>query len=204
MLHANLFLIPIKSTLFTILVSIVSSSCTTTDEGVEIEDQPSVTQDESYMANYVSATKKAQVYVDFETRVLVSATHLSPAFTSAFSARIQRLFETIPFSLEEASAKTGFFISVYAPENEKHKLDDAGLWNIRYTTDGNSLSPVTVKKIQDKLKWQAFFPAVNDWTTEYLVVFDSVPFTPNNPQMVQQKSFTLTLAGIDSKVSLKW
>ena len=195
-----------KKSLLTVVscAFLAAAACTTDSTQTKISENLSFSEDENYREEYRKATKHAEVYINFETRFIVSATHLSPQFSTALASRTKELFGNVPFSLDKATGKTGFFVSVFSPEPDKLDLADSQLWNIEYKQADTVHKPLAVKKIRDKIKWRVFFPEINTWTVEYLVIFDSPAVSPNLDQMVAKDTFRLFLANSDAKVKMTW
>lgn len=189
---------------FTLALALTLQGCLSNPTAVEVIDHPAPEEDKKYSKALSSATIEAGVYANFETNLLITATHLSPQFTASFGERIKTLLDTVPFSVEQGTNKTGFFISVFTPERAKADLTNETLWNLSLEVSGKKHVPVAIKKINEKVSWKAFFPAINPWTSEYFVVFDVQNFNPGDPTMVQKQTAQLKLSGVDSGITLKW
>ncbi|WP_132318426.1 hypothetical protein [Pseudobacteriovorax antillogorgiicola] len=188
---------------FAILLGLSLSSCLTSlDEEVEIN--PSIAEDIRYDDVYHEATNQYEVIENFETKYVIHATHLSADFRQAIADRHKTLFEDPTPILSEASAKTGFFISLYVANDEREDLRDQNLWNIILKEGDQSYSPVLVKKLSRKERWKAYFPAVNLWTQEYLVIFDSPAGGSSTQQLVNQSAKVLLITNPDAKVRMSW
>jgi hypothetical protein len=80
------------------------------------------------------ATRKIDVIDSFESVYSLSVTYLSPEFMHAFNTRLGKYFQYITSNLKEAEQKTGFFVSIYSPDDKIAKLDDKNLWDVYLET----------------------------------------------------------------------
>lgn len=172
--------------------------------GDDIEIQPDIARDHEYSTALSQATTRAKVYNDFENKFQITATYLSPEFRAALAKRYEMLYKEPQPLLEEATAKAGFFVSVYSTTKELNNLTDQGLWNIYLHADKDTLKPAVIRKLSDKERWRPFFNSINVWSNEYLLIFDTPSRTPNSPNMVEKNTIHLTFANADATVSLSW
>ncbi len=170
----------------------------------DISLTPSAKADKEYQVAFDKATKDRKVFANFETKYLVTATYLSPDFKTAFSKRLEKVYKQDIGRFDEAGGKAGFFVSIHAPESERIDLANPRHWTILLENKDGSAKPVLVKKINDKERWRAFFPSVSDWTSEYLIVFDTPAIETNSAQVVEKMNISLTLANADAQVKLDW
>ncbi len=192
----------VLSLVFAILTLYVTGCVTTLDSDVEIN--PSVKQDSDYKTALQNATRDRKIFDNFETKYLVTATYLSPAFKTAFAKRIERVYKQDYGRFDETSGKAGFFIAIHAPETERIDLANPAHWSVFLESKGGMVKPVIIKKINDKERWRAFFPSVSEWTTEYLIVFDTPAVDTSSTQVVEKLNLALTLANADAQVRLEW
>jgi hypothetical protein len=169
-----------------------------------IEMNKTIFEDQDYHKAHAEASRSAEIYRDFESRYRVSATYLSPRFRAAFATRLKDLFTQEFASFDEASKNAGFFVSIESPDENEIDLNDSHLWTILMEIGGSKQKPVLIKRVTQKERWSPFFSAINKWSREYIIVFDSTPVSPNDPDMVDKKSVQLTLANSDAKVSMEW
>jgi hypothetical protein len=159
--------------LFVLLaLSLAATGCISSVES-DVNLTPAPDEDAEYNAALTKATKERTVFKDFETRYKVTATYLSPEFRAAFTRRLERVYKQGQVQFEEANAKAGFFVSMHAPGGERTDLTNPHHWSVLLASKDGPLKPVLVKRINDKERWRAFFPAVAEWTEEYLIVFDA-------------------------------
>ncbi len=170
---------------------------------LQVSKSPAPDDDSDYYPVYESFTRNVQIYVDFETRFHLTSTFLSPEFRQAYAKRYQRMFESPQPALQEASDKTGFFVTIFSPAPQTLDLEDEGLWSIILKSPAGESKPVLVRRLDNKDRWEPFFVNVNKWTREYLVLFDA-PSNETSERLVAKKSINLVFANADAKVTLQW
>jgi len=186
-----------------IVVNLGLWSCvTSTEDGVTIHPAPE--EDSEYFPVYEQSTRKADVTKDFGTRYKVSVTYLSHEFRAAMSKRLERLYQQGQPALEEATQKAGFFVSVFTSKRDVADLSNRDLWNILMRTKDASFKPVAIRKLSDKERWSPFFPQINLWSTDYLVVFDAPSVNPMSADLVDKTPIHLVFANADAQVELSW
>jgi hypothetical protein len=127
----------------------------------------------------------------------VRASFLDREMMKALAQRHQEIFgEGQGMLLPEG--KIGFFISLYTPNRENNHLSDKDLWNIQLSLHDQTLSPSSIKRLDQKHKWDSFFEGLSVWSREYLVVFDH-ELVGDAPTAVQ-----LTLASPKAKAEFKF
>ncbi len=161
-------------------------------------------EDQGYSIALTNATRSADIFRNFETKYLIRTTYLSPDFRKAMSDRVQMLYEQTQSSFGEAQTKVGFFVSIFGPESEKIDLDDQKLWSVIVETKNFRSTPIMIRKLKDKRRWQAFFPYVDKWSSEYFVLFDHPSFTPSAENLVEKVPLRLTFSNSDAKVVFTW
>lgn len=187
-----------------LLVTVFLSSCVSSIEP-DIQLNPSPREDQAYMQVFERVSKSRVVFKNFETRYEISATYLSPEFRAAFSDRLARIFREAPIHFEEASEKSGFFVSIGAPDDDHIDLTNPHHWSIFLSaSNGTPIKPILVKRLDDKERWRAFFDHVTDWTREYLIVFDTPSVNANSKDLVAKTTINLMFANADAQLSLNW
>jgi len=180
-----------------------STGCVYSKESsVSLQDDAS--SDKKYDHVHERATMNAEIIKDFETRYQVSTTYLSPEFRNAFAQRYERVYREPEPVLQEASAKAGFFVTLFSPDSTGYDLTDTHTWTIHLKSGDKLLKPVLVKKLHEKERWQPFFRNVHKWSKEYLVLFETPSVQTNSPDMVAKESLTLEISNADAHVDMKW
>lgn len=170
----------------------------------DVDITPAPEDDKDYAKALDKATQERTVFKEFETRYKVTATYLSPEFRTAFTKRLERVFNKDEVHFEEANQKAGFFVSIHAPFEDRTDLGNPHHWTVLLESKDGPMKPMLVKRLNDKERWRAFFGSVTEWTTEYLVVFDAPAVNPNSPELVEKMGVNLLFANADAKVSLVW
>jgi hypothetical protein len=197
----NILVAKLCAAFLTLAVS--STACVTSaDREVSLNSDPR--EDRAYRKVVQRAMQSADVIKNFETRVKIQATYLSPEFRAAFTKRLAEVFQQTQPSFEEAEAKAGFFVSIFSPIEGTIDLANPYHWNIFMKTKDGQLKPAIIKKVNDKVRWGPFFEQINPWTTEYLIVFDTAPVNPNAPELVEKIPVELVMANADAQVTLSW
>ena len=196
----------IARSLLVSLVFAVSCSHSAKDSGssVAIKLHPSPIEDSSYLEILEKDTRSSEVYDNFETKFHIHATYLSPRFRRAFDKRLTYLMKESPFSLGEASSNTGFFVSIFAPEDKKVDLNNQNLWTISMKNKSKKYFPTVVRALSDKERWKAFFSHVNKWSKEFIIMFDVPSVTPRSPDLVAKDQLELLLSNSDASVTMTW
>lgn len=187
-----------------LFVFIASCSHSQNDAEVLVSLHPSPDQDSSYFNILEKDTRSTEVYDNFETKFHIHATYLSPQFRRAFDKRLASLLKEAPFSLGEASSTTGFFVSIFAPEEKKVDLNNQNLWTISMSNKNKKYFPTVVRSLSDKERWKAFFSHVNKWSKEFIIMFDVPSITPQSPDLVAKEQLRLLLSNSDASVSMTW
>lgn len=181
----------------------LSLSCASSqDSSVDLAEP--VLEDGTYYDVYVKNTDSYKVMKDFQTKFHINVTILSGELRQAIASRYQKIYSENQSILGEATDKTGFFISLYVADEEQEDLRDQRLWNVFLETDEAKLPPILIKKLYKKARWETFFPAVNLWTHEYLILFDLPSPSSREPLLLKEKSRKFVVANGDGKVSIEF
>jgi len=159
--------------------------------------------DASYAKALKNATRDVSVYDNFETKMLLKATYLSPEFRKAFDTRYENLMGESRFSLGEADQKAGFIVSVFAPEEKKLDLNNQNLWTIIMMHGEQKFFPSVVRHLSEKERWQPFFPHLNRWSREYLILFDT-PSVSLGAGLIAPSTLSLSVSNADARVLVNW
>jgi hypothetical protein len=184
-----------------LLVCLISSSGCIRN-GVLVEKNEPLASDDAYLQAYHHTTRSVKVYVDFETKYTMTVTFIDKDFQKALATRIKNLLmEDVP-ALTEAGGKTAFFISAFGPEDRAMDINDPQLWNMILKVKDKEFRPSNIQRLGLKERWVSYFPAINKWTTEYLITFDAQ--TTGGAELVKQDPLELKIANADAKVTLEW
>lgn len=145
-------------------------------------------EDEDFAPILKKHTVHFDVIENFETKYQVHITYLTPTFREAMARRYERIFREPLTQVAEASQKTGFFISLFTGNRDLIELDNKDIWSIKLEHGSSKLDPSRIERLRPKERWAPFFPDINQWSQEYLVLFDLPPSgaagdAPQNPKM---------------------
>jgi hypothetical protein len=161
--------------------------------------------DEVYYKSYEQHTVRGHVYEDFETKFIVNATILAQGFRKSVGDRYRRLFNIPQPFLEEASQKTGFFVTLFTPERQRGILDDGNQWSLVLEIPGQEpLRPVAIKFLSNKARWESFFEGIDTWSREYLVIFDVHNPMIKSTELVKEQPIFLKISNSDATLKLSW
>ena len=187
-----------------LLMSLFSLSCVTSKEQ-EVTLADGVSEDQEYSTIYEKTTSKYEVIKDFETRIVIHTTVLTPEFRKALSDRYQRIFNEPEPVLEEASNNAGFFITLYTSDKELNDLSNKQLWSVQLNSQNQTRSPVLVKYLSDKPRWRPFFSGISPWSREYLVLFEAPRGgIGSSSKMVSENPVKLILSNSDGRITMSW
>jgi hypothetical protein len=176
---------------YLVLGSFFLTACVSENVASDIVPKPS--KDSVYFPVLSKYTKSDSVYASLQKVIDISVVKFTEEMKNSYLNRLARIRQSNPLqpqaeivgtnvnsflTLDFASSgpKIGFLVSVYTPDSSFQELENKNLWNIRY---GN-LPVSKIQKLTDKDVLDAFFPFVNKWSTEYLVIFEQG--AAENPQ----------------------
>lgn len=186
-----------------ILLAFAMGGCVYARE-TDVKVAASPMEDDAFDKALRKATQKRSVFNDFETRYEISATYLSPEFRGAFAKRLEDVYKRADVELGEIGQKAGFFVSLQSFDDTRTDLTNNQHWTILYASKEGTVRPILIKRLYDKERWRAFFPSVDHWSHDYLVVFDVPSIDANAPKLVEKTAVTVTFANADAQVELTW
>jgi hypothetical protein len=154
-------------------------------------------KDKPYFQVYEAASVQYDVIHNFETKFKAHITRVTPAFQEALTQRYAHIWNETQPLMQEASEKTAFFVTIYTANSELQNVADTELWNIQLQVAGQTFKPSTIKKLKPKERWQPFFPEINLWSLEFLILFDRQPDNGTDPMK-------LILSSPDGSVRAEW
>lgn len=159
-------------------------------------------EDPPYFSELSNWTKEAYVIRDFETRYVVRVTYFAPKFRQEFETRVKRLFLDSNPKFANVAPKMGFFVSIFAPEPPAADIRDRNLWAMLLTSGTNRFTAERVEELsEDKRRWRPFFPYIDKWSREFLVIFDTPTYTPNSDDLVEKIGLSLAFSNADAEVT---
>ena len=184
------------NTRFIILSMLVLSGCLSSPES-QVSYPLEAHDDKPYFQAYEAASIQYDVIHNFETKFLAHMTRVTPSFRQALAQRYQHIWNEPQPLIAEASEKTAFFVTLYTANRELQNISNTDLWNIQLLIDGQTLKPSAIKKLKPKERWQPFFPEINPWSLEFLILFDRNPGNGTEP-------LKLILSSPDGSVRAEW
>ncbi len=182
------------------------TACTTASEGVSASRPPELLEDQNYYPVLQRWTRNVHYSTSFQKRIDVSATLLTEEFRRAYAARWGRLRGTAQdFQLGDLSAgKLGLLVSAYTPEDVYQELDNKVLWNIQLAYGTQNLNWTASKRMRDKTIFSPFFNYINQWSSEYLFVFDVPESIAGAGSVVLPESVTLAMKSPLATLDFTW
>jgi hypothetical protein len=189
--------------LFSWLFAFFLVACVHSKESdVTITESP--TDDLSFDQALQKAAKTRSVFSDFETRFILTAVYISPEFRAAFSKRLEKVYKKSDVELGEIGSKAGFLVTLQVFDDTRADLTNPEHWTVLLDSEGGPVRPILIKPLADKERWRAFFPSINQWSHDFLVVFDVPGVDANTPKLVEKSDVSLTFANADAQVALTW
>lgn len=182
------------------LCTFVLSNCQTPDHTPNVKTSKYASQnlEDWYQKAYENYTRNETVYYNYETLYTISATYFSTDFYSSFTSLKNEKYIGKEYRREIKAGKS-FLISIFSPNNAYNKLKDEQLWTLRLDIEGKEYPVKTLKKIEQKNSWYVFFPYLNRWSSDFIVVFD----VPEEVFHSEQK-VTLKLSNTKAHTEMKW
>jgi hypothetical protein len=134
-------------------------------------------QDKNYKKSLQEHTRKSNLSNDFNIMFTIYASSINNKFFNVFKAKYYEIFPQAQKSddtiIQKINNKTAFIISIYSPDSNLLNLKNKKQWNI-YLEENNKnlIFPLSLTPLKKTDSWNSFFPFINDWTRDYLVIFD--------------------------------
>lgn len=186
-----------KSIILGLLLNLGLGSCATTEsKNVSVVESPF--SDKAYFPVYKSHTIDYDIVENFLTNLTISTTLIDENFIQAFSLRHEKIFKEKNVVLSAKSNKVSYFISMYSPDRVAMKLQSKDMWNIYLKVGDQKITPYKFKRMRPKSKWSKFFPVINFWSKEFLLVFE----LPENN--IDKRKLELFLAGPKGQMNFQF
>jgi len=169
----------------------------------------------SYGRVLEAATRTREVTDGLETRFILSATWLSPAWVNAFVEEYSNIYYLDPRRREatialwrgESQNYVRFFVALYVPDERGNDLEKPEtLWSLRLVrSDEHDFAPVYVRKASMRPEEVSrFFPYSGTWYRAYEVAFPKEAGEAPEPPTAGQPRFKLVLSGVQGRAVLAW
>lgn len=166
---------------------------------------PSIEQDADYRTTVDRFTERFEIINNFKTDNILQVTLLHPKLMRKISARHKQLFQDEKDVLPGASDKFSFVMSLYSRDANTDDLSNKNYWNVQIFHRGQTYEPVLVEELKAKSRWTPFFPHINPWTREFLVVFDApLVAMPQKAKMVKQDATILRVSAATGKIAVPY
>ena len=181
-----------------------ATGCTSTSQESGALVPPLPNEDPAYSPILDKWSREAHVVEKFQKQVDVHAVLFTDEMRRAYAERFARLRGNADAQLEDiGGGKLGFLVSVFSPVNDYLDLDNNQLWTLSVRSGAQSAGTPAVRKLKSKTPFEAFFPFINRWSQDYLVVFDTTG-QAGNPLLANPQSMTLLLRCALANVELNW
>ena len=158
-----------------IICYILLTSC---QSSIEINSSKSSLQDKGYKKSLAEHTRKANLSDDFNIMFTIYASSLNNKF---FKVLKEKYYEIFPQSqksddtiIQKINNKTAFIVSIYSPDNNLLNIKNKKQWNIYLEENNKNLTfPLSIISLKKTDSWDSFFPFINNWTKDYLIIFDN-------------------------------
>jgi hypothetical protein len=167
--------VPAAFLCITLAASVVGlAACTSTKGDVTAAIPPEPLSDDAYAPVYDKWFRKVSLVDQFQKRLDASAVLFTDDMRKAYAERWVRIRGDREAEIEAlAGGKLAVFVSVFTPETDYLDLDNSQLWSHSLQLGAQGASPVAVKRLFAKSAFSPFFPFVNRWTSDFLVLFDA-------------------------------
>ncbi|MBC7659090.1 MAG: hypothetical protein H7249_05215 [Chitinophagaceae bacterium] len=178
------------------------SGCLSTIDSTHLQTPTPVPDDAAYTKIYDESSQKFDFIDKFVTKYKVHITQLNTTFRQALANRYEKVFFEPQPLLAEASQKTAYFVTIYSSDRHLEDMADQRIWSVQLRTGTSVLKPSAITRVQPKERWQVFFPDINIWSSEYLLLFDQAP-AANQPDALNAVS-ELILASPTGSITTRW
>ncbi len=171
---------------------------------------------DEYRAVLNTWTRTQTVHSQFETKVSITSTLKSQAFSRAYLTEYERIYQPVPEDKRKwertlaglTSDFTEFLFYAYTPEKEANDFDKQNsVWTVFVVDNhGNRLEPVEIRRI-DKITavTESFFPYINKYYGSfYSLKFKPLPGLDDKPGDSPGKPFKLVMTSVLARVELEW
>jgi hypothetical protein len=168
----------LKRTLQLILLSLMSLAgslgCVSASNLSSAKVPESPEGDKEYAEAYRKWHTRLSVTDQFQKKFDADGVLFSNEMRKAYTERWQRLRGKNDAGLGDLSGgKLAVILSYFSPEDDYLELGNTQLWSVSLEVGGKTYAPALIQRLQQKTALQGFFPFVNHWTADYLLVFDA-------------------------------
>lgn len=181
------------------------AACTTTKGDVETAIPPEPLADDAYAPVYDKWFRKVSLVDQFQKRIDASAVLFTDDMRKAYAERWVRIRGDREAEIEAlAGGRLAVFVSVFTPEADYLDLDNRQLWSHSLQLGAQGASPVAIKRLFSKSAFSPFFPFVNRWTSDYLVLFDASSSSLQGAGLVNAPSASFHMRSALASLEFTW
>jgi hypothetical protein len=185
-------------------VTVALYGCTSVPPGSSAAIPPDPQQDDAYQPVLEKWSQSVRLFDQFQNQVELQAVLFTEEMRQAYLDRwVKMRGDTFAKTGLDVGGKLAVFVSIFTPQEDYLRLDNAALWTVRMSYGAQVIAPVMIRRLFDKALYTSFFPFINTWSSEYLIVFEpSVAESSPTMELPQQVSAQF-LSGLAS-VELQW
>lgn len=185
------------------------TACTTASSNTRTVVPPGPMDDVEYSAVLLKWTKEAKVIDHFQKQVDFNAVLLTDEMRRAYVARHARLRGDASAAIEDMNGgKLGMIVSIFTPDSGYEDLSDRSVWSVSLRAGAQSVTNVQVRRLSNKTVLEPYFPFVNRWTNDYLLVFETAsapqPGAAASEILLQAQDVSLVLRSAIANVDFNW
>lgn len=169
-----------------------------------VEANTTIAQDDSYLSAVEAFTERYEVINHFKTDNIIQVTLLHPRLVRRISKRHKALFQDEKEVFPSATDKFSFVVSLYSRDDDASDLKDKNYWNVQIMSRGTAYEPVITQELKEKSRWTPFFPHIQAWSREYLVVFDVPLVDGDKAALVKPAVTTLKISSATGKIAVPY
>lgn len=185
----------IKPIIFGLGLSLLTSCATSSNTSVTVHK--TALDDEEYVEILEDKTRDVHVYDVFKSQYKITVTLLDESFMQALSKRISSVLLKEQIKELHIENKTAFFVVLSTPDRKMEQLEDKKIWTVTLKDGAETLKASEIKYMREKSQSQLFFPSVDTWSKEFLVIFDK------DPKKLSQ-DISLVVTNGKAEVKLGW
>lgn len=170
---------------------------------VVVQRVEGASQDHEYLPVFEKWHKRAYYSKSIEHSVYIESVYFSKDFMTAYRKRFQNIF-----GQKETQWIAGndehivFFVSVYCNDEPLMKLEDWKIWSIEIQFEDKFVAAKEITKVEQNISVTAFFPFINRWTHEYILLF---PKTEELMKYIQTNGkFRLSFDSAEIDMNMDW
>lgn len=188
-----------------VMLGFTVSGCWSTADFGHVSTPLAAEADDSYWDVIEQWHRKAEWYGDLEEHSSVRAVFLNEEVRSAYLKRFEEVRgERLEVFSQDESSHMAILVSLYSAQSAFTNLADARQWSLFVSLGGGAVRPFQVREVYEKALLQAFFPFINSWSREFLVVFDPAGGSASETAEPLPNTLVLDAKSTQVSFSLEW